>query len=74
MKTSEAEKDWLRRISGQNPTDSTGQNVKKAGQEAVEQKPVPEEKKKGNGFSDIARHERAEADGDRGIHQCAQEP
>lgn len=54
MKTSEAEKDWLRRISGQKPTDSTGQNVKKAGQEAVEQKPVPEEKKKGNGFSDIA--------------------
>ena len=46
MKTSEAEKDWLRRISGQKPTDSTGQNVKKAGQEAVEQKPVPEEKKK----------------------------
>lgn len=54
MKTSEAEKDWLRRISGQKLTDSTGQNVKKAGQEAVEQKPVPEEKKKGNGFSDIA--------------------
>lgn len=54
MKTTEAEKDWLRRINGQKPANTVGQDTKKADQEAAEQKHEPEIKKKGNGFGDIA--------------------
>ena len=53
MNTSEAEKDWLRRINGQKPAGTTERQEKKAAKEAVEQNIAPA-KKKGNGFGDIA--------------------
>lgn len=53
MNTTEEEKDWLRRISGQKPTETAEKQVKKVAKEAVEQKPSSV-KKKGNGFDDVA--------------------
>ena len=53
MNTTEAEKDWLRRISGQEPSDTAEKQAKKVAKEAVEQNPTPL-KKKGNGFGDVA--------------------
>lgn len=50
MNTSEAEKDWLRRICGSQPTNEQKQAVAKD----VERKPVAEKKVKGRGFGDIA--------------------
>lgn len=53
MDTTEEEKDWLRRISGQKPTETAEKRVKKVAKEAVEQK-TSSVKKKGNGFDDVA--------------------
>lgn len=53
MNTTEEEKDWLRRISGQKPTETAEKRVKKDAKEAVEQK-TSSVKKKGNGFDDVA--------------------
>lgn len=53
MNTTETEKDWLRRICGQKPSDTAEKQVRKVAKEAVEQNPTPL-KKKGNGFGDVA--------------------
>ena len=53
MDTTEEEKDWLRRISRQKPTETAEKRVKKVAKEAVEQK-TSSVKKKGNGFDDVA--------------------
>lgn len=53
MNTTEAEKDWLRRISRKEPSDTAEKQAKKVAKEAVEQNPTPL-KKKGNGFGDVA--------------------
>lgn len=53
MNTTEAEKDWLRRISRKEPSDTAEKQAKKVVKEAVEQNPTPL-KKKGNGFGDVA--------------------
>ena len=50
MQTSEAEKDWLRRICGGQPMTEQ----KTAPAQEAERKPVAEKKAKGHGFGDIA--------------------
>ena len=50
MNTSEAEKDWLRRICGGQPVTEQ----KTAPAKEAEHKPVAEKKTKGHGFGDIA--------------------
>ena len=50
MQTSEAEKDWLRRICGGQPVTEQ----KTAPAKEAEHKPVAEKKAKGHGFGDIA--------------------
>lgn len=52
MNTSEAEKDWLRRICGGQPV--TEQKKAPAPAKEVEYKPVAEKKTQGHGFGDIA--------------------
>ena len=51
MQTSEAEKDWLRRICGGQPVT---EQKKTAPVKEAEHKPVAEKKAKGHGFGDIA--------------------
>ena len=53
MNTTEAEKDWLRRISRKEPSDRAEKQVRKVAKDAVEQTHTPL-KKKGNGFGDVA--------------------
>lgn len=45
MNTTEAEKDWLRRISSKEPSDTAEKQVRKVAKEAVEQKITPQKKK-----------------------------
>lgn len=53
MNTTEAEKEWLRRISGQKPAETTEEPIKRTAKDTIEHKPSAV-KKKGNGFGDIA--------------------
>lgn len=53
MKTSDTEKDWLRRICGQN-SQKLSEERRTASAREEERKPASEARKKGNGFEDIA--------------------
>lgn len=45
MNTTEAEKDWLRRICRKEPSDTAEKQASKVAKEAVEQPPIPLKKK-----------------------------